>query len=154
MDPVLSKSSHATDVCAEIKNNKLRTVYSAKTSTWKNNDDVQIFINRSLLPTCPTTLCSGTREFVGNHLELEIWIVSGVINREYQESTNFYLQRLIIQMGKQNSWDYLVSANQEIFILESEQTREKTAVQCWDALAFSSSLSLRYLTFSNLFNGG
>lgn len=66
-----SKSSHTTDDCAEVKN-KLRTVYSEKTSTRKSNNEVQIFISLSLLPTCPTTLCSATRKFAGNHPELEI----------------------------------------------------------------------------------
>lgn len=33
-----------------------------------------------------------------------------MINRDDQESTNSYLQRLITQMGKQNSWDCLVPA--------------------------------------------
>lgn len=120
----------------------------------QSNDEVQIVISLSLLHTYSTTLCSGTRKFVGNHLKLEICIVSGVINREDQESTNFYLQELITQTGKHNSWDYLVSANQKLLVLEREQAQEKTTARCSDVLPFSSSLSSRFLTFPSLYRGG
>lgn len=94
----------------------LRTVYPEKTPTWKSYK-VQIFISLPLFPTCPTALRSGTRKSVGNKLELEIWVVRGVLNREDQESINYYLQKLTMQMEKQNSWDCLVSHNQNIDIL-------------------------------------
>lgn len=143
---------------AEFKNTKLRTVYPEKTPTWKSYK-VQIFISLPLFPTCPTALRSGTRKSVGNKLELEILVVWGVLNREDQESINYYLQKLTMQMEKQNSWDCLVSHNQNIDILfiylfEREQTREKKAARRSDFLAFSSSLSLGYLALPSLFKGG
>lgn len=47
------KSSHVTDDCAEIKNSKLRTVYSEKTSTRKNNNEVWIFYQPVSPPHLP-----------------------------------------------------------------------------------------------------
>lgn len=153
-----TESSDTTDDSAEFKNTKLRTVYPEKTPTWKSYK-IQIFISLPLFPTCPTALRSGTRKSVGNKLELEILVVWGVLNREDQESINYYLHKLTMQMEKQNSWDCLVSHNQNIDILfiylfEREQTREKKAARRSDFLAFSSSLSLGYLALPSLFKGG